>query len=139
MKFALRAVVGIITGLAAAFTLLVAVEIWSSVVHRIPPDFRGTIPDQVRHSPGWVLTVVVPVWGATAAVATWVAAHLGNRIGAGMVIALLTCAIAFNLTRLPYVVWFKIAMFAFFPIACYLGFRHGTRLEPTAEPCRPFT
>jgi hypothetical protein len=38
---------------------------------------------------------------------------------------LLAAALAFTLTMLPYVMWFKIAMPATFFVACLLGIRSG--------------
>jgi hypothetical protein len=43
---------------------------------------------------------------------------------------LLAAALAFNLSMLPYVMWFKIAMPATFFVACLLGIRTGTRSRP---------
>lgn len=45
---------------------------------------------------------------------------------AGILVAFfLEWALVFNLAKLPYVTWFKIAMFVAFPIACLLGIRFG--------------
>ena len=49
---------------------------------------------------------------------------------AGAVVTLLLAsALAFNLSMLPYVMWFKIAMPAAFFVACLLGIRHGSRVR----------
>jgi len=46
----------------------------------------------------------------------------------------LAAALAFNLSMLPYVMWFKIAMPATFFVACLLGIRHGRRVpSPAAD------
>jgi hypothetical protein len=81
----------------------------------------------VRRYPPWVLAVVVPMWGVTAAAAAWVATRLGSRTAGIVVSLLLAWALVFNLTHLPYYLWFKVAMFAAFPIACFLGTRCGKR------------
>lgn len=120
MKSAARTLLAVLAGMALAFALVVAVEILSALVHPLPKDFNGDIPAHVRRYPPWVLAVVVPLWSATAA-AAWVAARIGNRIAGIVVSLLLAWALVFNLTHLPYVLWFKVAMLIAFPFACYLG------------------
>ncbi len=121
---------GVVAGMALALALVVAVELFSSVVHPIPADFNGDMGEHVRRYPHWILAVVVLAWGATSTAATWVASRLGGLL-AGIVVALLLAwALIFNLTMLPYTPWFKIAMFCAFPIACLLGIRYGRRATP---------
>lgn len=110
-----------------ALALVVAVEFFSSVVHPFPTDFDGNIPAHVRRYPDWVLAVMVLMWGAAAAAATWVGSRIGGRLAGGLVTLLLASALAFNLSMLPYVMWFKAAMPAAFFVACLLGIRTGTR------------
>ena len=129
MKSAGRTLLAVVAGMALAFALVVAVELFSSVVHPIPADFNGDMAEHVRRYPHWVLGVAVLAWGATAAAATWVASRIGGRL-AGIVVALLLAgALIFNLTMLPYTTWFKIAMFTAFPIACLLGIGYGRRVR----------
>ena len=127
MKSAVRTVLAVVAGMALAFALVVAVELFSSVVHPFPADFDGNIPAHVRRYPGWVLAVAGLMWGAAAAAATWVASRIGGRLAGALVTLLLAAALAFNLSMLPYVMWFKIAMPAAFFVACLLGIRTGTR------------
>ena len=135
MKSAGRTLLAVIAGMTLAFILVVAVELFSSVVHPVPADFDGNIPEHVRRYPGWVLGVAVLMWGATAAAATWVAARLGGRLAGTLVTLLLASALALNLSMLPYVMWFKIAMPAAFFVACLLGIRHGGQAPaPAAGP-----
>jgi hypothetical protein len=135
MKSAVRTVLAAVAGMALAFALVVAVELFSSVVHPFPADFDGNIPEHVRRYPGWVLGVVVPMWAAAAAAATWVASRIGGRLAGALVTLLLACALAFNMSMLPYVMWFKIAMPAAFFVACLLGIRLGGQvLSPAAGP-----
>jgi len=135
MKSVMRTLVAVVAGMALAFVLVVAVELFSAVVHPLPADFDGNIPEHVRRYPGWVLGVVVPMWAATAAAATWVTARLGGRLAGALVTLLLASALAFNLSMLPYVRWFKIAMPAAFFVACLLGIRHGGRvIVPRRRP-----
>jgi len=134
MKSTVRALLAVVAGMLVAFALVVAVEWFSSIVHPFPPDFDGNIPEHVRRYPGWILGVVVPMWGATAAAATWVASRIGGRLAGALVTLLLASALAFNLRMLPYAMWFKIAMPAAFFVACLLGIRYG---RPGTAPSRP--
>jgi len=131
MKSALRTFLAVVAGMALAFVLVVAVEALSAVVHPFPPGFDpnapGAIPAHVRRYPGWVLAVAGLMWGATAAAATWVASRIGGRLAGAIVTLLLAAALAFNMSMLPYVMWFKIAMPATFFVACLLGIRLGSR------------
>jgi len=138
MKPLLRALLAVVAGMALAFALVVAVEFFSAVVHPFPPGLDpnapGSIPEHVRRYPGWVLAVAGVMWGATAAAATWVASRIGGRPAGAIVTLLLAAALAFNLSMLPYVMWFKIAMPATFFVACLLGIRHGRRVpSPAAD------
>lgn len=76
MKTALRTFAGIFAGLLLAFLLIVAVEVFSAVVHPFPENFGGTSEEVCQHVeryPDWVLAVVVPAWAATAFVGVWIA------------------------------------------------------------------
>jgi hypothetical protein len=127
MKSAVRTLLAVVAGMALAFVLVVAVELFSAVVHPLPADLDGNIPEHVRRYPDWVLAVAALMWAATAAAATWVASRIGGRLAGALVTLLLASALAFNLSMLPYVMWFKIAMPAAFCVACLLGIRYGRR------------
>lgn len=127
MKFAIRTLFAVVVGMALALALVIAVEAFSAVVHPIPADFNGNMREHVRRYPHWVLGVVVLAWGATATAATWVASRVGNRLAGSIVALLLAWALIFNLTMLPYTMWFKIVMFSVFPVACLLGIGYGKR------------
>jgi hypothetical protein len=141
MKSAWRTLLAVVAGMALAFALVVAVEFFSSVVHPFPANFDGNIPQHVRRYPHWVLGVVVLMWGATAAAATWVASRIGGRLAGALVTLLLASALAFNVSMLPYAMWFKVAMPAAFFVACLLGIRYGRRTPSPAAgadaPLRP--
>jgi hypothetical protein len=114
-------IAGIITGLAVALVLLIAVELASAIVHPLPPDFGGTQEEMCAHVaryPTWVLALVVPAWALTAFAATRTAKRLSTplvgsglwTLDAGLVIGLLLIAgVLFNVSMLPYPIWFKIA------------------------------
>jgi hypothetical protein len=129
MKYIWRTVLAVVAGMALALALVVAVEMFSAVVHPFPPGFDpnapGSIPEHVRRYPGWILAVCGLMWGATAAAASWVASRIGGRLAGAVVTLLLAAALAFNLSMLPYVMWFKIAMPAVFFVACLVGVRNG--------------
>jgi hypothetical protein len=131
-----RTLLAVVAGMALAFVLVVAVEMFSAVVHPFPPGLDpnapGSIPAHVQRYPGWVLAVAGLMWGATAAAATWVASRIGGRLAGALVTLLLASALAFNLSILPYVMWFKIAMPAVFFVACLLGIRRGRRAPSPA-------
>jgi hypothetical protein len=127
MKSAVRTLLAVVAGMALALVLVVAVEWFGSVVHPFPANFNGNIGEHVKRFPDWVLGVVVLAWGATAAAATWVASRVGGRLAGIVVGLLLAWALTFNLTSLPYAMWFKAAMFGAFPIACLVGIGYGRR------------
>ena len=112
MSTAIRVFGAIVGAIAASFALLIAVELFSSVVHPFPPDFDGTPEEMCAHVawyPHWVLAAVVPMWGGTAFVGTWIAGRFGNRISAIFLALLLLAAVTLNLVMLPYPLWFKIS------------------------------
>ena len=102
--------IGIAAGGVVAFVLVVAVELFSAVVHPFPEDFSGSEEAMCAHVanyPAWVLAVIVPMWSADAWLATWLAGRIGG-LGAGVTIGvLLLAALALNLSMLPYPLWFK--------------------------------
>src|SRR6202008_3402507 len=89
-----------------------------------PPDFDGTMEEMCEHVaryPPWVLAVVVPAWVGTAFVGTWIAGRLGNRGAASFVGLLLLAALVFNVSMLPYAIWFKSACMIAIPSAIVAG------------------
>ena len=74
----------------------------------------------VARYPAWVLALVVPAWGLTALAGTWIARRIGGPNGgpsaersggrsAALVVGLLlTAGVLFNVSMLPYPLWFKI-------------------------------
>lgn len=46
---ALRIIGSIIAGFVLAFALVIALELFSSVVHPLPADFAGTAKEMCRH------------------------------------------------------------------------------------------
>jgi len=94
-----------------AFVLVIAVEFFGAVVHPLPEDFGGTMEEMCQHVeryPQWVLALVVPAWAVTAFVGTWTARKMGNLCSFAFVGLLLLAALMFNISKLPYPMWFKI-------------------------------
>jgi hypothetical protein len=119
-----RGIGAIVAGLLVAFGLVVAVELFSAVVHPLPADFDGTMEEMCAHVaryPHWVLAVVVPLWGGTALAGTWIAGRLGNVWCALFVGLLLLAAAVFNISMLPYPMWFKVTMLIAISLAVAAG------------------
>jgi len=126
----LRSLAAIIAGMIVALVFVVAVELVSAVVHPVPPDFQGTQEEMCRHVeriPPWVLALVVPAWAGTAFAATWVSGRIGNRTCALCIGLLLTAAVVFNVSMLPYPMWFKILVVVAIPAASWFGSRLSIR------------
>ena len=137
MREVIRTLLAAVAGMAVALALVVAVELFSAVVHPLPADFDGDMGAHVRRYPDWVLAVAAAAWSATAWAATCVATRLANRIAGGVVALLLAWALIFNLSMLPYPTWFKVAMLIAFPIACLVGIAIGKRaVSPTSTATR---
>ncbi len=93
-------------------------------------QFGGTQEEMCQHVerfPAWVLGVVVPMWACTAFAGTWIARRLGNLVSAVVVAVLILAALVFNISMLPYPIWFKIACLVAIPAAMLLGMRLSGR------------
>lgn len=124
----LRSVGAVAAGVVVVFILVVAVEFFSAIVHPFPEDFDESheeICEHVKRYPAWVLAVIVFLWGGTALAGTWTAGKLGNR-GSTIALGLLLLAgVLFNISMLPYPLWFKITG----PLAVAIGIGYGIRLS----------
>jgi hypothetical protein len=130
IKASLRTFAGTVIGLFVAFVLIVGVEGFSAVVHPLPKDFGGTMEEMCRHVeryPQWVLAAVVPMWAVAALVSTWIAQRIGNLYSFGIVGLLLLSALVFNLSKLPYPIWFKVVNLLVIPAAIVAGGRLSGR------------
>ena len=134
MFTAFRAVCSVLARVALALVLVIAVELVSAVIHPVPPDFTGTMDEMCKHVeryPQWVLALVVAGWGGTTFASTWVTNRLGGRACGAFVGLILLAALVFNITKLPYPMWFKIANLIAIPAAIYLGVRSRSRRKST--------
>jgi len=130
MRTVLRVIAAVVAGMFLAIVLLVAVELFSAVVHPTPEGFTGTQEEMCQHVeryPAWVLAVAVGMWGAVALASTWVAQKIGNLVSASIVGLLLFVGLVFNLSMLPYPIWFKIASLLVIPAAIAVGMRWARR------------
>jgi hypothetical protein len=133
----LRSIGGLFAAMAVALFLLVGVELVSAIVHPVPEGFDGSqeqLCAHVANYPAWVLAVVVPLWGATALVSTWIAGRLGNLASALVVGVLLVAAVGFNVSMLPYPLWFKVACLVMIPAACLAGGYWARQSVAVARP-----
>ncbi len=120
MKTVLLTIAAVIVGLIVLFVHVVAVELFSNVVHPFPKDFGGTIEEVCQHVtryPPWVLAVVVPAWAVAAFVSSWTARKIGNSVASTIVGLILLAALAYNLSMLPYPTWFRVANLIVIPTA----------------------
>ena len=134
MSTALRTLAATFAGMFVAFMLVVALELFSSVVHPLPDGFGGTREEMCLHVeryPNWVLALVVPAWGVAAFVGAWTAQRIGNLCSFAIVGALLLAALVFNVSMLPYPMWFKIVNLLVIPGAIFLGRRLSVRRKTT--------
>lgn len=129
----LRSAGSIILALVVALILVIAVEGFSAVVHPFPEGFDGTpesMKAHVANYPDWVLVVAALAWGATTFISTWVATRLGtNRHPAhGIAIGLLLlAAVIFNMSMLPYPIWFEILILILFPLGIFFAIKLGRK------------
>jgi hypothetical protein len=137
----LRSVGAVAAGIAVAFVLAIAVELFSSLVHPFPAGSGGTfeeICEHVARYPAWVLAVVVGAWGLTVFVSTWTAGRLGNRACAAVVGLLLLAAVFYNVALLPYPIWFEIVVVIAIALAgawaCRLSGRRTAHRPPADAP-----
>lgn len=124
MIYVLRVIGSIIAGFALALVLVIALELFSSVVHPLPADFAGTADEMCRHVeryPAWVLAVAAVAWTSTAFVSTWLATRLGGKIPGILLSLFLVWAVVFNVAMLPYPVWFEAVSVLGIVAACLAG------------------
>lgn len=135
MKAVLRTFAAVLAGLLVLFALVVAVELFSAVVHPLPEDFGGTSEEMCRHVeryPHWVLAAVVGLWAAASLASVWTAGRIGNLSSSAIVGLLLLTALGLNVWMLPYPAWFKTATLLVIPVAILAGSRLATRRKTAA-------
>ncbi len=128
----LRSTGSIAISLIMALILVIAVEWLSSLLHPFPPGFDATstaMYEHVGNYPIWVLALLGGAgWGITMLVATWLATRLGTgrHPAHGVVVGvILLAAVVFNMSMLPYPLWFMLLDLVLLPVAAYYGIRLG--------------
>jgi hypothetical protein len=135
MMAVLRVIGSIVAGLVLAFVLVVAVEVFSGVVHPFPEDFKGTHEEVCKHVeryPDWILAVCGGMWVGAALVSTWITGWLGNRWSALFLGLLLVAMVILNVSMLPYTMWFKIGILILIPAAVGAGVYLSSRPKMVA-------
>jgi uncharacterized membrane protein len=130
-----RSIGAVVAGMLLAFVLVMAVELFSSVVHPLPADFDGSMEQMCEHVaryPNWILVVCGAAWAGTALAGTYIAGRLGNRGSALFVGALLLVGVLFNISMLPYPIWFKVGIVIAIALAVAAGIYLSNRREPPA-------
>lgn len=110
MVTGLRVIGAIAAATFVALFFIVAVEIFSAVVHPMPAGFDGSMEEICEHVaryPTWVLALVVLAWGFTAWLSTWIAQRIGGSGPAIFIGMILVVAVIYNVSILPYPLWFK--------------------------------
>jgi hypothetical protein len=136
MIVVLRGIAGVLIGLIVAFVLVVALELFSAVVHPFPEGVEQTMEEICRHVekyPQWILAVAVAAWAFTAFLSTWIAKKIGNLYSALIVGLLLLAALVMNLSKLPYPIWFKGANLIAIPGAIAAGLQLSNRQKIAAK------
>ena len=126
MVLSLRRSIGsVIAGLAIAFVLIVAAEVFSMIYHPFPPGAdtsdHAVIKAQVASYPTWVLAVGAAIWAAA-----WLATRLGpaRHWSHGLTVGAILLALAgFDMAMLPYPIWFPVVIVVAFPLGTILGTR----------------
>src|SRR5579863_8070284 len=130
IKSLLRTLLGVAVSLVVGFALLAAVEMFSEAVNPAPPDAKENMELMCAHVaryPDWILAAVVPMWGLTAFLCTWIARRLGTA-GSGWVVGLLlAAALGSNVVMLPYATCFRIVILVVVPAALVVGYRRASR------------
>lgn len=135
MKTILRAIAAVLAGLLVTIVGLISVEAFSMVVHPFPEGFKNTTEEicyHVERYPAWVLAVVVPLWAATAFASAWTARRIGNFYSFAIVGSLALAGFLFNIAKLPYPMWFKVAVVLVIPASIFAASRFTTGHKPAA-------
>jgi len=127
----LRSIGAVVAALVLAMILVVVVEIVTISLHPFPTGVELThevICKHVEKFPSWVLAIGTVLWASTVFVSSWLATRLGTRRhpAHGILIGiLLFAAAAFNMSMLPYPIWFEVVTLASFVLATFLGCKLG--------------
>ena len=135
-KLILQNLGAILLSIIVAITLLAGIEWIGVILHPFPADFAGTREEVMQHVanyPAFGLFVGGIGWAITIFTATWLATRLSSNrrpaFGIGIGLVLLSGAI-FNMTMLPYPLWYWILCLITLPSGIYIGVRLGAHNSP---------
>ncbi|MDD9891119.1 MAG: hypothetical protein OXU66_05050 [Gammaproteobacteria bacterium] len=124
----IKSMCAVIFSIIVSVVLFMLVEGVSMLIHPFPEDFGGSFEEiayQVETYPTWALVLLGGVgWGGLVVICTWLATRYGHNRnpwhGYGVGIFLVGMA-AYNMSMLPYPVWYIVFMLVLLPLAAYLG------------------
>jgi hypothetical protein len=134
VRSVLRSTLAVVLALVVALALVIAIEVLSNVFHPFPagvdPADLEACKAHVANYPAWLLAVAGLGWGLTVFVSSWVATRLGagRHPAHGIAIGLLLfAAAAFNMSMLPYPLWFEAGTVILFVAAILFAVQLGRR------------
>jgi len=120
----LRSLFAITFSLVVALALIIAIEIFSAVYHPFPPGLDpSVIEDCITHVanyPEWLLALCGVGWILTDFISAWIATRFGTARHPAHGIAigfLLLLGAGFNMSMLPYPIWFEVGVYLGLPLA----------------------
>lgn len=115
---------GFVAGFLLSIAGFISVEIWSAFVHPFPEGVELThevICAHVEKYPAAILLAVTAIYACIVAGSSWCASAIGGRVPGLTITALLLAGILFNMSMLPYPLWFEIANGLAFPASGLVG------------------
>ncbi|MBM89589.1 MAG: hypothetical protein CMQ41_14555 [Gammaproteobacteria bacterium] len=119
---------------------MLGVEGVSAIFHPWPAGFAGTPEEiilQVERYPAWELALLGSVgWGGTMLICVFIATRMGHNCnplhgyGVGLILLVM---VVFNLSMLPYPVWFWAMNLTILPAAVYFGTGFSIKINKGPE------
>lgn len=145
IKIVLQNIGAILLSMFVAILLLAGIEWIGTILHPFPADFAGTREEVVEHVAnypsfglfvggiGWVITMFIAAWLATRINAN---RHPAYGIGIGL---LFFAGAVFNMSMLPYPLWYWALNLIMLPAAIYFGCFVGKHSETQQTTSRSDT
>ncbi len=123
-----RGALGVVAGVLAGSVVVFLVEWLSSRIYPLPPGLdirnREAMTAYMKDLPAGAMALVLAAWFTGAAVAAWIASHIGRALLPGIVAAgFFLAAGLVNMLSFPHPTWFWIASFILFAAAAMVGTR----------------